>query len=198
MANNITEMKKGKRGLPVKPLQPGDMADVIELALTNIHKGGMPKKYEDDEQGLQEFIDTSKNYFHSIAAQNKSVNDPAQMLIPSVEMWCAFLGISRMTLVNYERRDDAWKDAINFFKTVIYSVKNELASHGKLSPVLLIFDACNNYQYANTSEFKITPVQQKETLLTNVEDIKKRLPKLADQDSAQDTGTEVLTLDDFI
>lgn len=198
MANNITEMKKGKRGLPVKPLQPGDMSDLIELALSNIHKGGMPKKYEDDEQGLQEFITKSKDYFQAIAAQNRAVDDPAQMLIPSVEMWACFLGISRMTLVNYERRSDEWGNAINFFKTVIYSVKNELAAHGKLSPVLLIFDSVNNYSYRNVAEFKLEPVKEKETLLTNMEDIQKRLPKLADQDSAQDTGTEVLTLDDFI
>ena len=188
MADNI---KQFKRGLPVEPLQPGDMADLIELSLSNVSRaGGMPAAYEDTEQGLKAFCDTSKEYFLSIAAQNRAADDPAQMLIPSIEMWCVYLSISRQTLLNYERRGDLWKDCINFFKTLVYACKNELANHNKLSPVLLIFDSVNNFSYRNVSEFKLEPVQEKDNNLPNIDQVMKKIARNEAKAQIEDKHTE--------
>ena len=200
---NMSEKKQFKRGLPVEPMQPGDLADVIEIALKNVSKGGMPAAYECDNEGLQMFFDTSKNYFMSIAEQNRAAGDLSQMLIPSVEMWCAFLGISRQTLLTYQRRGEEWANTINFFKTVIYAAKNELANHGKLSPVLLIFDSVNNFDYRNVAEFKLEPVRYDEQEESNqrIKEIVRRLEAEKNQAQIEDKGTDTTptqTLDDYL
>lgn len=186
---NMSE-RKFKRGLPVEPMQPGDMADLIEIALSTVSRTGAPAHYEDDEQGLQEFWSTSKEYFQAIVEQNRAAGEPTQMLIPSIEMWCSFLGIARTTLFNYQRRSDEWKNCINFFKTVIYAAKNELASHGKISPVLLIFDSVNNFDYRNVAEFKLEPVQEKDNNLPNIDQVMKKIARNEARAQIEDKHTE--------
>ena len=62
------------------------------------------------------------------------------------------------------QRGEEWKDAIKEVKTVIVSVKSQLADHGKIPPMTWVFDATNNFDYYNTSEYKLvdeTPVERK-------------------------------------
>ena len=197
----MSEKKQFKRGLPVEPMQPGDLADVIEIALKNVSKGRVAN-YECDNEGLQRFFDTSKDYFQSIAEQNRAAGDLSQMLIPSIEMWCACLGISRRTLLTYQRRGEEWQNVIEFFKTIIYSCKFELGNHGKISPVLLIFDSANNFSYKNVSEYKLEPVRydEQEENSQRIKEIFKHL-EAEKQAQIEDKGTDTTptqTLDDYL
>jgi hypothetical protein len=66
------------------------------------------------------------------------------------------MGISRMTLLNYERlRSDEWVEFISLVKTALTSAKKQLAFRQKIPTVLAIFDLCNNSNYVNSSEFKL-------------------------------------------
>ncbi len=76
--------------------------------------------------------------------------DDKQKICPSVELWCAFLGITRATLSEYRRtRSGAWADFIDYVKGLIASCKLSAAEHYKTPPAITIFDMQNNYGYRN-------------------------------------------------
>lgn len=130
-------------------------------------------KYPNTPEGLEEFKQKSIAYLRSVMLECEDT-DLQNTPYPNVESWCAYLNISRMTLHNYSARSEAWADAIREVKTVIVSAKSQLADHGKIPPMTWVFDATNNFEYFNTSEYKLveeTPKEQR--ALTAAE-----LPKL--------------------
>ena len=130
-------------------------------------------KYTDTPEGIGEFKRKSVAYLKTVMMECEC-DDLQNVPYPNVESWCAFLGITRMTLSNYSARSEEWSDAIKEVKTVIASAKSQLADHGKIPPMTWVFDAANNFHYHNTSEFRLideTPKEQK--ALTAAE-----LPKL--------------------
>ena len=91
------------------------------------------------------------------AVNNINANpDLERKLIPDIENWCVFLGITRQTLFNYERRGPEWYDCIQYYKNAISSVKKQLALNYKIPPMVYVFDATNNHGYVNSNEFKLT------------------------------------------
>jgi hypothetical protein len=143
-----------------------DMADLDNMMLEAIkHCGGTPAKYADDAQGLELFKQRTLDYFQHIADTNEG-KSADRALIPSVEMWASFMGLTRKTLALYAKRGGEWGQVIEFYKGVIVTYKGELAAHYKIPPMIHIFDMTNNYGYYNTSEYKltaeaITPEQKK-------------------------------------
>ena len=120
-------------------------------------------KYPNTPEGLEEFKRKSVAYLKSVMMECEC-DDLQNTPYPNVESWCAFLGITRMTLSNYSARSEEWSDAIKEVKTVIASAKSQLADHGKIPPMTWVFDAANNFHYHNTSEFRLideTPKEQK-------------------------------------
>lgn len=132
-----------------------------------------PAIFPDTEQGLTDFRDAVGSYFDFLNAHNQDTEDPRDFLIPDIESLCVYLHISRNCLLQYERRDGAFGQYVRMVKDGIFAVKKSLAMKNKLSPVLTIFDATNNFGYCNASEFKVSSInedERKETSLLPVAD----------------------------
>lgn len=112
-------------------------------------------KYPNTAEGLAEFKQKSLSYLKSVMRECEESDNLQDTPFPNVESWCAYLNITRMTLSNYSQRGEEWQDVIKQVKTVIVSVKSQLADHGKIPPMTWVFDATNNFGYFNTSEYKI-------------------------------------------
>ena len=138
------------------PIEQGDLNTILDLAVTSMRKhGGHPSNYPNDRMGLDAFQERATQYFEFVQERNEGVK-AEQQLIPDVENFCVWLGITRTTLFAYERRGGEWSSTIGYCKNVIASTKKALALHFKIPPMIYIFDACNNHGYSNTSEFKLT------------------------------------------
>lgn len=138
-----------------EPIQTGDMTASLTLAIDSLKRyGGMPYKYPPTQEGLELFGQRSQDFFDYVARLNSNP-EIEKKLILDVEAWCVYLGISRKTLFEYDKRGGAWSEYIQYVKNVINESKKQLALNYKIPPVLYMFDAANNHDYANTSEFKI-------------------------------------------
>lgn len=139
-----------------KPLETDDMTAILDMAIEqSTARMGRPAEYPHTPQGLDNFINKTIDYFEHINAVNANP-ELATKLIPDIESWSVFLGVTRVTLWSYQNRGGEWKDTIEYYKGVITATKKQLAFNYKIPPVVFVFDACNNSGYANTSEFKIT------------------------------------------
>lgn len=149
--------------------EPGEAADLSALLAVSIEQigsrvRGRPPIYENTEEGLREFLGATKNYFEYIRDAN-AVND--EKLIPDIEGWSTFLGITRQTVLAYSQRNESWEEAISYVKDAILAAKKQLAFRFKIPPVIFLNDASNNHGYLNTSEFRIsTNNEMKEQLPT--------------------------------
>ena len=139
-----------------KPLQTNDMSAILDMAIdVSTQRMGRPAEYPHTPQGLDKFINKTIDYFEYINTVNANPELETK-LIPDVESWSVFLGITRVTLWSYQNRGGEWKDTIEYYKTIITATKKQLAFNYRIPPVVFVFDACNNSGYANTSEFKIS------------------------------------------
>lgn len=144
-----------KRG-QCKDLKTGDLTASLDLALFSLKRTqGRPFKYEPTEEGLKRFTQESIDFLDYCNEVNKDLEE-GQKLIPDIEAWAVYLGTTRMTIFEYEKRGGEWAKTINYFKNIIAQGKKELALNGKMAPVLYMFDSANNHNYINTNEFKIT------------------------------------------
>lgn len=124
-------------------------------------KMGRPPAYPETEQGLEGFKRTTIDYFQYVKDTNANP-DIGKKLVPDVEALCTFLGITRNTLLAYEKqRGSSWQDFIKQTKNAIAACKKELAFHQQIPPVVAMFDLTNNHSYVNTSEFKIEAISDK-------------------------------------
>ena len=87
-----------------------------------------------------------------IADANK---ENEEKLIPDIEGWCIFLGITKQTILNYAKRSQNWADTIEYIKESILAAKKQLAFRFKIPPVVYLNDVSNNHNYLNTNEFKL-------------------------------------------
>ena len=154
------------------PAEMDDLTDTLQVGIEQIKKNsGRPAVYPCTEQGLEDFAKASAAYLQHLNTVNSRKGEGEQRLIPDYEGWCIFCGISRRTMLTYEKtRPQEWQDVIEFFKTVILAGRKQLASCFKIPPVLEAMNLTNNFQYLNTSEFKITaqsatPEQEKAAIL---------------------------------
>ncbi|MBP5710718.1 MAG: hypothetical protein J6W84_07060, partial [Bacteroidales bacterium] len=138
-------------------------------------------RYPDDAAGLELFNRTSEDYFRAVVEQNQSCDEPAEMLIPSVESWAAYLGVSRQSIFRYKHeRGEEWTRTIEYYINLIGACKSEAASHGRLNAVVYIFDCVNNsrgeYGYVSTNEIKLQVEPPKIDNLPDVKELSARLP----------------------
>lgn len=143
-------------------LDGGELDAILDIGISSLSVPAETKKrcprYPDTPDGLEDFRQTSKAYFQYVKDVNSSPegNEKAR-LVPDIESWASFLGITRHMLQGYERnRGEDWKRAIAEVKDVITACKKQLAFTGKMPPVLAIFDLTNNSGYVNASEFRLT------------------------------------------
>ena len=156
--------RKQGEGFDVLPMTGDDVSDILQLAIDTAQKQGVTR-YEDTGRGLEAFMQRSIQYFEFIKTQNETADsEGSARLIPSIESWSVFMGLSRMTILTYEKqRGDDWKDAIAYIKGAIQACRSQLADRGKIPVIAHIFSAVNSLSgYANTSEIKVTAIPETE------------------------------------
>lgn len=136
---------------------PGGMNDLgalLEVAIEQLgeRKAGRLSNYPDNQEGLEAFVFATQQYFQYIADANK---ENEEKLIPDIEGWCIFLGITKQTVLNYAKRSQNWEDTIEYIKESILAAKKQLAFRFKIPPVVYLNDVSNNHNYLNTNEFKL-------------------------------------------
>lgn len=138
------------------PIVADDLNSVLDMSIRSL-KMGRPAKFEESEQGLQDFKEASISYLEYVRETNNNP-DNENHLIPDIESWATFIGTTRMTIINYEKsRGQDWKDFIALIKGAITACKKQLAFRQKIPTVLALFDLTNNSDYVNSSEFKLKP-----------------------------------------
>ena len=156
--------RKQGEGYSTLPMTGDDVSDILQLAIDTAQRQGVTR-YENTERGLEAFMQRSIQYFEFIKQQNETADsEGSARLIPSIESWSVFMGLSRMTILTYEKqRGDDWKDAIAYIKGAIQACRSQLADRGKIPVIAHIFSAVNSLSgYANTSEIKVTAIPETE------------------------------------
>ena len=168
-----------KRQKDTLPMEQGDTLAITSLILeSSKSRAGRPAHYEDSPQGLDMFIQNSLSYFEYIQSCNIELED--KIVIADIESWAVYLGITRNSILNYERRSDQWKETIEYFKNAICSIKKQLALRGKIPSVVAVFNLANNHHYRNTSEFRLETEVKSDDRIALSADV---LPRLERGDS---------------
>jgi hypothetical protein len=137
-------------------METDDTTAILDMIIDkSTERMGRPCQYPNDKRGLEEFIQNTVSYFEHVNSINSNP-DMERKLIPDIESWAVYLGITRNTILNYEGRGNAWYDVIQYYKNCIASVKKQLALNFKIPPMIMAFDFTNNHGYCNTNEFKLT------------------------------------------
>ena len=114
-------------------------------------------------------------------------------MIPDVEGWYSFLGVTKQTVLNYERRSPIWEEAIEYIKQNILAAKKQLAFRFKIPPVVYLNDVSNNHGYLNTSEFRLemsNNISDKETPVLSQDEIH-RIAEQVDMQSVEEMLEEL-------
>jgi len=144
---------------------------------------GRPPKYPT----IESFVDAVNDYITYI---NDTFNNTGVELIPDVEGFCAFIGIDRGTLIEWETsRPPEFSHTIKALKTQIAAYKKQLAMRGKIPPVVFAIDMNNNHGYVQQQTIDIRATNKAQEL-PSAEEIVKKLPK---QDATTDPGGDDLT-----
>ncbi len=147
-------------------------------------------------EGLDAFKRESYAYLQYVQEVNSSAQEGGRLhLIPDIESWSAYMGITRETIRRYEAtRGEEWAQVIQQIKGIITACKKQLALQGRLPPVLAIFDLTNNSGYVNSSEFRLSPQTQPEARQISAEEWEHVLdtapepPRLEDVHSSELSG----------
>ena len=138
------------------PMETDDTTAILDMIIDkSTERMGRPCQYDKGKKGLEEFIQNTLSYFEYVNAVNSNP-DMERKLIPDIESWAVYLGITRNTILNYESRGNEWYEVIQFYKNCIASTKKQLALNFKIPPMIMAFDFTNNHGYCNTNEFKLT------------------------------------------
>lgn len=176
---NYKGRKTGKGVKKCKPINKGDLTPILSLAIeVSGQRMGRPAEYANTRQGLDMFINKTVEYFEYLHMVNSTDADDQDQgkskLIPDIESWCLYLGITRQTTYNYAARGREWSDTIDFYRNAIAAAKKQLMLSGKIPPVIGVFDLANNHGYHNTSEFHLTAEPPKVEQVGSSEDIEEK------------------------
>lgn len=115
-------------------------------------KPGRPRKIET----VGEFVETAERYIDYIEGQAAA----GVRLIPDIEGFCCFAGISRDSLNDWERtRPGEYSDTIKRFKNAIAAYKKQLALSGEIPPLVFATDFNNNHGYIQQTKIDIQPAK---------------------------------------
>ena len=144
--------KRFKEGVDFQPID-NDYSDALVEFIQhcrNIHKFGRPPKYAD----IQEFYGMTDAYWDVLKDKNQS----GVKIIPDIEGFCCFAGISRETLNEWERsRPSEYSDSIKRLKNDIAAYKKQLGLRGAIPPIVFATDFNNNHGYTQRQEIAIAP-----------------------------------------
>lgn len=137
---------------------------------------GRPPKYAT----VESFVDKVNEYMQYIS---DTFDNTGVELIPDVEGFCAFAGISRDTLNQWElNRPPEFSDVIKCLKTSIASYKKQLGMQGRIPPIVLALDFNNNHGYIQQQSIDIRTNNRVDELPTAA-DIVKKLPSSTGEDA---------------
>lgn len=148
--------KEYKRFTP-EPIETDSTLDVVLSMAVDSLKSGRPAAYPETEQGFNDFKTAVIDYFIFVKRSNED-SEHDKKLIADTEGLCTFIGITRVTLLSYEKnRGEEWQTFIKQAKTAIVAIKKQLIFNQQIPPIIGIFDLVNNTDYyRNSSEFKLT------------------------------------------
>lgn len=150
-------------------LENDDMSAILDMTISTMkNRGGRPFEYPQTEQGLTTFRENTIAFFEYVNSVNQNP-DLERKLIPDIEAWATYLGITRVTIFNYEKRGGEWAQTIQAFKNAMASIKKQLLFNYKIPPMVGVFDLTNNHGYVNSNEFKLTQNVEVTTYKNNLE-----------------------------
>lgn len=146
----------------------GNLDYTLDTALvTAVAHRGRPSVYPDTPEGLERFTENTMLFFDDVRQKNL-VNEIK--IIPDIELWMVYLGITRQSLFRYSHRGGEWAERIEYYKTIILAAKKQLMLSGRIPPVFAVFDTVNNSDYRNTSEFRLQNDVTKEDAKNTIDD----------------------------
>ena len=188
------KVRKPDSKTEVLPVTGSDTESILSMILLSGEELMREKVlYPNSSDGLQAFKSRTQEYFKFLYDQNKTADDLGETrLLPSVESWALYLRISRVMILQYEKRGGEWLSYIEWCKNSITAVKLQLAENNKLQPLLFLFDTLNNApQYRNTNQVELVAVPdehyQKQESPQSITARYRAL--LADSESKQDIET---------
>ena len=163
-------VRKVGEGFEYEAACADDLESLLTLAVQSARGNGICK-YPHTAEGLALFKEKSVRFLEYIRAQNRIADDEGKRrLVPSIEAWACYCGISRQTILEYQKqRSQDWRDFVIWMKNTIQGCKAQLAICGKVPPVVYIFDSVNNAGYVNTSEVKVSPIEDSPAILASTE-----------------------------
>lgn len=170
--------RRFKEGRDYKELSTEQAVALCDMMLDGFRTGtkalegrkrGNPKKLET----VEEFVEVAEKYINYI--RERSID--GVRLIPDVEGFCTFAGISRDTLNDWERtRPGTYSDTIKILKNNIATFKKQLAFNGEIPPIVFATDFNNNHGYTQAAQKIDLNLGKQAQELPEKEDIVKRLP----------------------
>ena len=152
----IQVYRRFKEGEDYEAVQPDEMIALTQNILDNLdaideaERIGRPRKYET----LAEFKEIVRGYINYI----RDANVDGVKLIPDIEGLCAFMGISRETLIEWEKtRSTEYSNAIKRVKNQLAFFKKQLALKGKIPALTFATDFNNNHGYTQKQEVTVRP-----------------------------------------
>lgn len=176
-----------KRTKGLEPALCGQIPDNVQLISDSLQSlknfTSNQKRYADTPEGFENFKQMTIGYFTHLQEVN---SNPAMMknrLLADLEGWAVWGGLTRGTILSYEKRGGPWFDFIQLVKNAIFSIRKQDANSLRAPVVGLIFDATNNYGYANASEFRIAENASAEKKTISIEQLPSfdELPVLLDE-----------------
>jgi len=165
MANEVKKRPK----YDCVPLETDDMTAILDMAITSMKsRNGRPCEYSNTEQGLEMFRENTMLFFDYVNEVNQN-SELERKLIPDIEAWATYLGVTRATIFNYEKRGGEWAQTIQAFKNTMASIKKQLLFNYKIPPMVGVFDLTNNHGYVNSNEFKLTSTVEVSTHKNDLE-----------------------------
>ena len=114
-----------------------------------INKGGRPRKYPE----TQDIINVFNDYLSYI---EDTLKYKGLELIPDIEGFCTFAGISRDTFFEWEKiRGPEYSDALKRIRTFIATYKKQKASRGEIPALVFTVDMNNNHGYIQQQKVEI-------------------------------------------
>lgn len=153
------KVRKPDSKTEVLPVTGSDTESILSLIVQTGEELLMQGRilYPNSEDGLRAFKTRTQEYFKFLYEQNRNADDLGETrLLPSVESWALYLRVSRVMILQYEKRGGEWLSYVQWVKNAIVSVKLQLAENHKLQPLLFLFDTMNNApMYKNTNQIEV-------------------------------------------
>ena len=108
---NELQPKEYRRFTP-EPIGVDNTLEAVLNTTIESLKQGRPPAYPETEQGLEDFRQTTIDYFQYVKDTNANP-DIDKKLVPDIEGWAVFTGLTRRTILTYEKqRGESWRNFI--------------------------------------------------------------------------------------